>query len=146
MKGKLTMKLCKELQQIYKSELARGNCIVWVTNHKKTEDAPGTMFVQFKKPLARYDGVTVQRKEYYGTFVPSEIYYFCPDCGMAVSGPMHASQYMGWPKGKEIIPHPSVIATPENVYWLDESWYYDGAVPTLMDSFDDQDKSEVEKC
>ena len=140
------MKLCKELQQIYKSELARGNYIVSMMNHKKTEKARATMVVTMKKVLMDYDVQTVQQKTYYGTFNPATKYYFCPDCGMMIEGPLSNSQNVLWPVDRGEPPHPSVIATPENVYWLDESWYYDGAVPTLMDSFDDQDKPEGDKC
>ncbi len=146
MKGNITMKLCKELQEIYKSELTRGNYIASMMNHKKTESAPATMVVTMKRVLDDYKIKTVEQRVYYGTFNPSTKSYFCPDCGMMIEGPLSYGQNILWPVDRGEAPHPSVIATPENVYWLDESWYYDGAVPTLMDSFDGEDKPEVEKC
>lgn len=122
--------LCPAIQAIYQNELKYGNRISVVSNFSHKKDATATLVVYMVKPLGQYDTKkrwirrthTIEEKEYTGTHVCAERYFFCRDCGCVVSGPLSSQQGAFYTNENHLIPDERVIATRDNVYWRDEDW------------------------
>ena len=78
------LKLCPAIQAIYQNELKYGNRISVVSNFTHKKDATATLVVYMVKPLGQYDTKnrrlkrthTIEEKEYPGTHVCAERYFF----------------------------------------------------------------------
>ncbi len=131
------MKLCDAIQQIYRDEIARGNEVTLVTNHRRTPEYRASLIVYMENRLRDYDLPRVERAIFRAPWYPSERYYICMDCGCMISGPLENGQYDGYRNDLHRPPDPQVIATPENVYWIDDDRYDEGIPPTVLESAED---------
>ena len=133
------LKLCPAIQEIYQNELKYGNRISVVSNFTRKRDATATLVVYMVKPLGQYNTNkrcltrthTVEEKEYPGTHVCAERYFFCHDCGCIVSGPLSSQQGAFYTNENHLVPDERVIATRDNVYWMAEDWE-EHQVPVLF--------------
>ena len=124
------LKLCPAIQAIYQNELKYGNRISVVSNFTHKKDAASTLAVFLVKPLGNYDtGKNLQDREhiveekvYPGTHVYAERSFLCCDCGCVIAGPLSSQQRDFYRNENHLVPDERVIATRDNVYWMDEDW------------------------
>lgn len=133
------IKLCDNIQPIYELEIKKGNTISMVSNLKKSKDYRATFCVFMKDVIDNYsyDEMKIEKDEIQMMHYPYEKYYYCRKCGCIISGPLSNSQkekYKASPFEKE---DSRIIATPQNVYWMDDERYTTGKLPVWKESFEE---------
>lgn len=132
------IKLCEHIQPIYELEIKKGNTISMVSNLKKSKDYKATFCVFMKKVLDDDYNIThVEKSTFVDCYNPSRKSYRCKECGCMITGPIQNHQkerYEVDPFEKE---DSRIIATPQNVYWMDDERYTTGKLPVWKESFEE---------
>lgn len=131
-------KLCEHIQPRYESEIKKGNEITMIGHYEKTKFCHVTLAVYMKKTLEDgCESTLVEKRCYHDYHFPFEKYYFCNKCGCYISGPMEKDQKIIMEANKHAMIDPQIIATPQNVYWMDDERYTTGKLPVWKESFEE---------
>ena len=127
------LKLCPAIQKIYQNELKYGNRISVVSNYINRKEFPADLVVCLVKPIGDYDtdGTTAEPWDFPAVHVYGTRGYLCRECKCLLVGPCSTQQQDFFHNENHLVPDERVIATRDNVYWMDEDWE-ERQVPVLF--------------